>query len=214
MNYNRWRKNELSPKSRLRSVKHIKEHSHTQAPKCINEDELPQQESRQQNRPDQCQQRRVFECHGRSMHAASVSSNFCSCLGTALCSHPATAEWRQGRRDDPCPWVPQDKHNQIMRVNLLPPRGPTCQFLPGMLFLQQRLTLCHPRRKDRRCSFHRDSGLGRWRRRLSPDPEISTHTAVRRDWMESGSCDSTSAGMGMVTETLVPNLFDSILSSP
>jgi hypothetical protein len=131
MNYNRWRKNELSPKSRLRSVKHIKEHSHTQAPKCINEDELPQQESRQQNRPDQCQQRRVFECHGRSMHAASVSSNFCSCLGTALCSHPATAEWRQGRRDDPCPWVPQDKHNQIMRVNLLPPRGPTCQFLPG-----------------------------------------------------------------------------------
>jgi hypothetical protein len=99
----------------------------------------------------------------------SVMVGVCTLRVSAATSAPASERHyvhtlprrsgRQGRRDDPCPWVPQDKHNQIMRVNLLPPRGPTCQFLPGMLFLQQRLTLCHPRRKDRRCSFQRLAAL-------------------------------------------------------
>ena len=34
-------------------------------------DEIPHQKNRHQYRPDQCQQRRSFECHGRSMNAAS-----------------------------------------------------------------------------------------------------------------------------------------------
>ena len=87
-------KNELSPKSRLRSVEHVKEHHHAEAAKSIDEgleqrdrrnqapqeieeveDEIPHQKSRHQNRADQSQQRRIFKCHGRSMDARSVGRN-------------------------------------------------------------------------------------------------------------------------------------------
>ena len=87
-------KNELSLKSRLRSVEHVKEHHHAEATKRVDErreerdrrnqatqqieqveDGIPHQKSRHQNRPDQCQQCRVFECHGRSMNVASDSRN-------------------------------------------------------------------------------------------------------------------------------------------
>jgi hypothetical protein len=76
--------NELSRKSRLRSMEHVKEHHHAEATKRIDErreqryrrnqtpqeieeveDEIPRQQSRHQYRPDQCQQRRIFEGHGR-----------------------------------------------------------------------------------------------------------------------------------------------------
>ena len=39
------------------------------------ENERPHQESRHQNRSDQCQQRSIFECHGRSMNVAHVIRN-------------------------------------------------------------------------------------------------------------------------------------------
>jgi hypothetical protein len=39
------------------------------------EDEIPHQKSRHQNRSDQCQQRSIFECHGRSMNVAGDSRN-------------------------------------------------------------------------------------------------------------------------------------------
>src|ERR1035437_1060385 len=83
--------NELSLKSRLRSMEHEKEPHHAEATKCINErlehhyrrdqtpqdieegeDEIPHQKSRHQNCADQCQQRSVFECHGRSMDVGGV----------------------------------------------------------------------------------------------------------------------------------------------
>jgi hypothetical protein len=38
----------------------------------LREDEVPHQESRYQNRSDQCQQCGVFERHGRSMNGAGV----------------------------------------------------------------------------------------------------------------------------------------------
>ncbi len=85
------RENELSRKSRLRSMEHEKEHHHAEATKRIDErseeryrglhatenikdvgDEIPHQKNRHQYRPDQSQQRRIFECHARSMNAASV----------------------------------------------------------------------------------------------------------------------------------------------
>jgi hypothetical protein len=75
-------------------MEHEKEHHHAEAAKSIDEgleqryrrnqtpqqieqveDEIPHQKSRHQNRSDQCQQRRVFECHGRSMNVASVIRN-------------------------------------------------------------------------------------------------------------------------------------------
>lgn len=78
----------------LRPVEHVKEHHHAEGAKRIyerrkqrdrrnqvpqdieeGEDECPDQESRHQYRSDQCQQRRIFECHGRSMNAASVNRN-------------------------------------------------------------------------------------------------------------------------------------------
>src|ERR1019366_3089356 len=95
--------NELSPKSRLCSIEHEKEHHHAEAAKRINErreqhyrrnqapqeieeveDELPHLKSRHQNCADQCQQRSVFECHGRSMNVAGVSRNIGSSLHEAL----------------------------------------------------------------------------------------------------------------------------------
>src|ERR1019366_6110176 len=94
--------NELSLKSRLRSMEHEKERHHAEATKRVDErreerdrrnqatqqieqveDEIPHQKSRHQNRSDQCQQRRVFECHGRSMNVASDSRNSGSCVGAA-----------------------------------------------------------------------------------------------------------------------------------
>ena len=75
-------------------MEHEKEHQHAEAAKRIDErreqhdrrnqapqqieeieDEIPHQKNRHQHCPDQSQQRRVFECHGRSMNAASVSRN-------------------------------------------------------------------------------------------------------------------------------------------
>jgi hypothetical protein len=80
----------------LRSVEDVKEHSRAEAAKRIDErreqrhrwnqvpqdieqggDERPHQKSRHQNRSDQCQQRRIFECHGRSMNIASVIRKLC-----------------------------------------------------------------------------------------------------------------------------------------
>jgi len=90
-------------------MEHVKEHHHAEATKRINErreerdrgnqatqqieqveDEIPYQKSRHQNRPDQCQQRRIFECHARSMNVASVSRNSGSRLGAARESEKAT----------------------------------------------------------------------------------------------------------------------------
>ena len=75
-------------------MEYVKEYSHTEATKRINErreqryrrnqvpqyiekgeDERPQQKSRHQNRPNHCQQRRIFDGHGRSMTAVSVRRN-------------------------------------------------------------------------------------------------------------------------------------------
>jgi hypothetical protein len=72
-------------------MEHEKEHHHAEATKRVDErreerdrrnqatqqiaqveDESPHQKSRHQNRSDQCQQRRIFECHGRSMNVAGV----------------------------------------------------------------------------------------------------------------------------------------------
>jgi hypothetical protein len=72
-------------------MEHVKEHGHTEASERIDErrqqhycknqtshgiqdveDEVPHQESRYQNRSDQCQQCGVFERHGRSMNGAGV----------------------------------------------------------------------------------------------------------------------------------------------
>jgi len=94
--------NELSPKSRLRSMEHEKEHHHSYATERIDErreehyrslhatenvndvgNEIPRQKNRHQYRPDQSQQRRVFECHGRSMNVASDIRNIGSYLGAA-----------------------------------------------------------------------------------------------------------------------------------
>ena len=84
----------LGQQSRLRSMEHEDEHHHAEATKPIDErreerdrrnqatqqieqveDEIPHQKSRHQNRSDQCQQRRIFECHGRSMNVVSDSRN-------------------------------------------------------------------------------------------------------------------------------------------
>jgi CRISPR/Cas system CSM-associated protein Csm3 (group 7 of RAMP superfamily) len=84
----------LSLESRLRSMEDVKEHSHGEASKRIDErreqqyrrnhapqeiedgeHERPHQKSRYHNCPDQCQQCRIFECHGRSMNVASVIRN-------------------------------------------------------------------------------------------------------------------------------------------
>ena len=86
--------------SRLRSMEDVKEHSHGEASKRIDErreqqyrrnhapqeiedgeHERPHQKSRYQNCPDQCQQCRIFECHDRSMNIASVIRNPGSTLG-------------------------------------------------------------------------------------------------------------------------------------
>ena len=75
-------------------MEHEKEHHHAEATKRVDErreerdrrnqatqqieqveDEIPHQKSRHQNRSDQCQQRRIFECHGRSMDAGSARRN-------------------------------------------------------------------------------------------------------------------------------------------
>jgi hypothetical protein len=90
-------------------VEDVKEHSHAEAAKCIDErreqrhrrnqvaqdieeggDERPYRKSRNQNRPDQRQQRRIFECHGRSMNAGGVCRNSGSRLGAARESEKAT----------------------------------------------------------------------------------------------------------------------------
>jgi len=84
-------------------MEHEKEHHHAEATKRIDErreehyrglhatenikdvgDEIPHQKNGHQYRPDQSQQRRVFECHGRSMNARSVSRNSGSYLHEAL----------------------------------------------------------------------------------------------------------------------------------
>jgi hypothetical protein len=81
-------------------MEHEKEHHHAEATKHVDErreerdrrnqatqqieqveDEIPHQKSRHQNRSDQCQQRRIFECHGRSMNVASDSRNSGFCVG-------------------------------------------------------------------------------------------------------------------------------------
>jgi len=81
-------------------MEHEKEHHHAEATKRIDErgeqrdrrnqapqqieeveDEIPHQKSRHQSRSDPCQQRRIFECHGRSMNAGSDSRNSGSRLG-------------------------------------------------------------------------------------------------------------------------------------
>jgi hypothetical protein len=86
-------------------MEHEKEHHHAEATKRVDErreerdrrnqatqqmeqveDEIPHQKSRHQNRSDQCQQRRVFKCHARSMNVASVSRNSGFCVGAA---HPS-----------------------------------------------------------------------------------------------------------------------------
>ena len=83
-------------------MEHEKEHHHGQGAKRIDqrreerdrrnqapqdikegEDEIPRQKSRHQNCADQCQQRSVFECHGRSMNVAAVGRNSGSYLGAA-----------------------------------------------------------------------------------------------------------------------------------
>lgn len=87
---------ELSLESRLplRSMEHEKEHHYAECAKRVDErgeqrdrrnqatqqieqvdDEIPRQKSRHQYCPNQRQQRRIFECHGRSMNAVSVSRN-------------------------------------------------------------------------------------------------------------------------------------------
>ena len=90
-------------------MEHEDEHHHAEATKRIDErreerdrgNQAPQQieevedarlhqKSRDQNRSDQCQQRRVFECHARSMNVASDSRNSGSCLGAARESEKAT----------------------------------------------------------------------------------------------------------------------------
>ena len=95
--------------SRLRSMEHEKEHHHHEATKRIDErgeqrdrrnqatqqiqqvdDEIPHQKSRHQNRSYQCQQRCIFECHGRSMNVASDSRNSGSCVGAAHQSEKTT----------------------------------------------------------------------------------------------------------------------------
>jgi hypothetical protein len=81
-------------------MEHVKEHHHADATKRIDEgreqrdrrnqttqhieeieDERPQQESRHQNRPYQCQQGCILECHGRRMNGVSVGRNYGSGLG-------------------------------------------------------------------------------------------------------------------------------------
>ena len=79
-------------------MERVKEHSQAEATKRIDqrreqrdrrnqttqqieqvEDEIPHQKNRHQNRSDQCQQRRIFECHGRSMNVARGGCNSGSC---------------------------------------------------------------------------------------------------------------------------------------
>ncbi len=74
----------------LRAMEDVEKNGHSQAAKCINErgkqrhrrnqipqdveegeDEIPEQESRHQYRPHECQQRRIFQSHGGSMKRSS-----------------------------------------------------------------------------------------------------------------------------------------------
>jgi hypothetical protein len=82
-------------------MEHVKEHSDAEASKSINQrgeqryrrnqapqdieeggDEPPHHEGRDQNRAEQCQQRRIFECHDESMNIASAVRNSSYDLGT------------------------------------------------------------------------------------------------------------------------------------
>jgi len=75
-------------------MEHVKEDRHAEATKRLNErreqhdrgnqipqdiekveDEPPEQKSCYQSRPDQGQQRRIFECHGRSINIAGTIRN-------------------------------------------------------------------------------------------------------------------------------------------
>ena len=90
-------------------MEHEKEHHHAEATKRVDErreerdrrnqatqqieqveDEIPHQKSRHQNCSDQCQQRRIFECHGRSMNVASDSRKSGCRLGAVRESEKAT----------------------------------------------------------------------------------------------------------------------------
>src|SRR6202453_5301397 len=81
-------------------MEHEKKHHHAEATKRVDErreerdrrnqatqqieqveDEIPHEKNRHQYRPDQCQQRSIFECHGRSITLPLSAATLAPALG-------------------------------------------------------------------------------------------------------------------------------------